>query len=101
MRRRIVAFVAALISAARHLRVEPEAGWRLVAKAANLDIGTVREAWPYFNYPGTLAADLLDIFERQEGWIAKVQGRVPRNRQALAGLIDSSVVREARAFTAV
>jgi len=25
---------------------------------------------------------------------------VPRDRQALAGLIDSSVVREARAFTA-
>ncbi|MFZ9530246.1 MAG: hypothetical protein ACO271_11745, partial [Burkholderiales bacterium] len=60
----------------------------------------VREAWPYFNYPGTLVADLTDVFERQEGWIAKVQGRAPRTREALAGLIDSSVVREARAFTA-
>lgn len=100
MRARIVAFVAALISAARRLRVEPEAGWQLVAKAANLDINTVREAWPYFNYPGTLATDLTDVFERQEGWIAKVQGRAPRTREALAGLIDSSVVRDARAFTA-
>ena len=93
-------FVAALIAAARLLRVEPESGWQLVAKAANLDIDTVREAWPYFNYPGTLATDLLDVFERQEGWIAKVQGRAPRQRDALAQLIDSSVVREARAFTA-
>lgn len=100
MRARIVAFVSALIAAAKLLRVEPEAGWQLVAKAANLDIETVREAWPYFNYPGTLVADLTDVFERQEGWIAKVQGRAPRTREALAGLIDSSVVREARAFTA-
>lgn len=99
MRRRIVAFVRALIVAARQLRVEPEAGWQLVAKAANLDIDTVREAWPYFSYPGTLATDLLDIFERQEEWIARVQARPPRRREALAGLIDNSVVGEARAFT--
>lgn len=100
MRRQIVAFVRALITAAQRLKVEPEIGWQLVARAAELDVGTVREAWPYFNYPGTLATDLLDIFERQEPWIAKVQGRVPRSRQALAGLIDASVVQEARALTA-
>jgi sulfonate transport system substrate-binding protein len=100
MRRRIVAFVAALITAARHLKVEPESGWQLVAKAAELDVETVRNAWPYFNYPGTLAADLLDIFTRQEPWIARVQGRVPRSREVLAGLIDDSVLREARALTA-
>lgn len=100
LRQRIVAFVRALIAAARRLRVEPETGWRLVAKAAELDVETVRDAWPYFNYPGTLATDLLDIFARQEPWIARVQGRVPRTREALAALIDDSVLREARAFTA-
>ncbi len=99
LRQRIVAFVRALIAAARRLRVEPETGWRLVAKAAELDVETVRDAWPYFNYPGTLATDLLDIFARQEPWIARVQGRVPRTREALAALIDDSVLREARAFT--
>lgn len=96
MRPRIVAFVAALIAAARRLKVEPEAGWRLVAKAAELDIETVRDAWPYFNYPGTLAADLLDVFDRQEPWIANIQRRAPRSRSALAKLIDDSVVKEAR-----
>jgi sulfonate transport system substrate-binding protein len=99
LRQRIVAFVGALITAAQRLRVEPETGWRLVAKAAELDIATVRDAWPYFNYPGTLATDLLDIFERQDVWIAKVQGRAPRAREALAKLIDGSVVQEARALT--
>jgi len=97
LRARIVAFVRALITAAQRLKVEPDMGWRLVAKAAGLDIETVRGSWPCFNYPGTLATDLLDIFERQDAWIAKVQGRAPRTREALAKLIDGSVVREAQA----
>lgn len=97
MRLRIVKFVRALIAAAHHLRREPQAGWRLVAQAAGLDIETVRSAWPYLNYPGTLATDLLDIFERQEVWIAKIQGRAPRTRPALSALIDDSVLRDALA----
>jgi NitT/TauT family transport system substrate-binding protein len=97
LRKRIVVFVRSLIAAARRLRVEPERGWRLVAKAAELDIATVRASWPYFNYPGTLAADLLDVCEKQEPWIARVQGRTPRARATLACLIDDSIVKEARA----
>jgi sulfonate transport system substrate-binding protein len=97
MRKRIVAFVRALMESAQQLRVEPEAGMRLVATAAGLDVQVVRDAWPCFNYPGTLAHDLLDVFARQEPWIARIQGRVPRTRQALAALIDDTVAREARA----
>lgn len=97
MRRRIVAFVRALIEAARQLKAAPEDGMQLVAQAAGLELATVRDAWPYFNYPGTLAADLLEVFARQEPWIAKIQGRAARDRHALAALIDDSVVREAGA----
>jgi NitT/TauT family transport system substrate-binding protein len=96
MRPRIVAFVRSLIAATRRLKVEPEIGWRLVAQAAQLDLETVRSAWPYFDYAGTLAADLLNVFLRQEPWIARIQNRAPRTREALAALIDDSVVREAR-----
>ncbi|HEV7393870.1 MAG TPA: ABC transporter substrate-binding protein [Burkholderiales bacterium] len=95
LRQRIVAFVRALIAAAQRLKHEPQVGWRLVAQTAKLDIDTVSSAWPYLSYPGTLAADLLDIFERQDVWIAKVQRRTPRTRAALSKLIDDSVVREA------
>lgn len=97
MRTRIVAFVRALIEASQRLRVEPEPGWQLVAEAAELDLETVRDAWPYFTYPGTLAADLLDIFAREEPWVARLQNRAPRDRKTLATLIDDSVVRDARA----
>jgi sulfonate transport system substrate-binding protein len=100
VRPRIVAFVRALIEAARRLKAEPEPGWRLVARTAELDLETVRGSWPCFSYPGTLATDLLDIFERQEPWIAKLQGRAPRARNELARLIDRSVLDEARATAA-
>ena len=43
--------------------------------------------------------NLLDIFERQDVWIGKVQGRPPRSRDALSKLIDDSVLREALAST--
>ena len=95
VRARIVAFVRALIAAAQRLEREPQVGWPLVARAAKLDIETVSAASPYLSYPGTLASDLLDVFERQEVWIAKVQKRTPRPRAALAKLIDGSVLREA------
>jgi sulfonate transport system substrate-binding protein len=98
MRKKIVTFVAALIEAARRLRNDPETGWKLVAKAAELDIDTVRNAWPYFNYPGTLCTDLMDIFMREEPWIAKIQDRPARSRGEIEALIDFSVVREARAL---
>jgi ABC-type nitrate/sulfonate/bicarbonate transport system substrate-binding protein len=91
LRRRIVEFVRALVTATQRLKERPEVGWRLVAHAAGLDIETVRSAWPYLHYPGTLASDLLDVFERQEGWIAAIERRAPRRREALARLIDGSV----------
>lgn len=100
MRARIVAFVRSLITAAQRLKAEPESGCRLVAETARLDIETVRGSWPRFDYPGTLAPDLLDRFERQEPWIARVQRRAPRDRAALGKLIDDSVLREARASRA-
>lgn len=96
MRPRIVTFVRALIDATMHLRVEPAAGWPLVARTAGLDLDTVRRSWPYVTYPGTLVTDLLDVFERQEPWIANTQDRAARSRAELATLIDASIVREAR-----
>ena len=97
VRQEIVEFVRALATAAKRLQAEPEIGQTRVADAAHQDITVIRDAWHCFNYPGTLAPDLLDVFARQEPWIAEAQRREPRNREALARLIDASVVREATA----
>jgi ABC-type nitrate/sulfonate/bicarbonate transport system substrate-binding protein len=96
-RRRVVSFVRALIEASLQLRADPVRGWQLVAKTAGLDLQTVRNAWPYFIYPATLATDTLDFCNDIEPWIAALQDREPRNRKTLAGFVDASVVREARA----
>jgi NitT/TauT family transport system substrate-binding protein len=87
--------VRALIAAAERLNAEPETAWLLVAKAADLEIETVRDAGPRFTYPGTLAPDLLDVLEREEPWVAAMQNRAPRDRETLAALIDAGVLREA------
>jgi NitT/TauT family transport system substrate-binding protein len=68
LRQRIVAFVRALIAAAQSLNDEPEVGWRLVAQAQTGPGPSA--AWPT-SITGTLAGDLLDIFERQDVWIAR------------------------------
>lgn len=96
LRTEMVAFVQAVIEAGARLRQEPEHGQRLIAKTAGLSIETVRDAWHCFSYPGYLAPDLLDVFTRQEPWIAKLQGRAARSVEALSKLIDDSVVREAK-----
>lgn len=98
LRPRIVAFVRALMIAAQRLRKNPQAGQEIVARTAHLDADTVRGAWTRFNYPGTLAPDVLDVYERQEPWLANVQNRAPRNRATLAQFIDDSVVREAKSL---
>jgi sulfonate transport system substrate-binding protein len=100
LRKEIVEFVRALGTAAQRLKTEPEVGQKLVAQTASLEIATVRNAWHCFNYPGTLAHDLLDVFARQEPWVAKIQGRAPRSREVLSKLIDDSVLREATGYSA-
>jgi NitT/TauT family transport system substrate-binding protein len=94
-RHKIVAFVRALVAATERLRRAPQEGWQLVAHAAQLDIETVKDAWPYLTYPGTLAADLLDVLIPADVWVAKETGRAPRTRSQLSGFVDASVVREA------
>jgi sulfonate transport system substrate-binding protein len=98
LRRKIVAFVRALIVATERLRRDPQDAQALVAQSAELDIATVMDSWPYLSYPGTLASDLLDALLPVDAWIAKETGRAARTHSELSKLIDSSVLREARTF---
>jgi NitT/TauT family transport system substrate-binding protein len=49
-------------------------------------------------FPADFVPDLLDVLEVKEVWVARERDRVPRSRAELAGLIDRSVLAEARAL---
>jgi NitT/TauT family transport system substrate-binding protein len=49
-------------------------------------------------FPADFVPDLLDVLEEEEIWVAKERDRTPRSREQLAGLIDRSVLEEARAM---
>jgi sulfonate transport system substrate-binding protein len=98
LRKKIVAFVRALIAATQGLQREPQAAQQLVAEAANLDIETVRDSWPYLAYPATLSLQLPDALAQADAWQARHTGRDPHTRAALEKLIDGSVLSEAQAY---
>lgn len=97
MRQRIVAFTRSLVDASTRIRQHPQEVWPLVAQATKHELKTIERAWPHHGYPGTLMDDLLDVLVQEEVWVARETGRKPRMRDALAPLIDSSVLEEALA----
>lgn len=96
-RRSIVAFVRAVIESAKISEHSPRAVWDLVAASSGYDVSLVGKVWPRHRFVATLPADLLDVLEDEEIWLAKQRHRKPRDRQELASLIDASVLAEARA----
>ena len=94
----VVAYVAELIKASEDIRANPAAVWPLVAQAGGYDRPVIERAWAHHSFPALIMPDLLDVLEEEEIWLAGVEGRAPRSRDALAVLIDPSVLRDAHAL---
>lgn len=94
-RARIVAFVRAVIEASRLIRNDPALARPLVAAASGFDEALLARAWKHQDYPATLVPDLLDVLVEEEAWLARKAQRPARSREALATLIDDSILREA------
>lgn len=90
----IVAFVKTLIQSAKQVREQPETVWPIMERVMGFEQQTLQDAWHIQEYKGTLAADLLDVIEEEEKWLADQQGRSPRSRSQLAELIDTSILEE-------
>lgn len=95
-RRRIVAFVRAVIDASRAIARDPAPAQKLVAATAGFTADEVSQAWPTLAFPAALPSDLLDTLVVEEQWLAAQDGRQPRSRAALAGLIDPTILADAR-----
>lgn len=94
-RAQIVRLVRALITAARQSETAPETIWPLVAARSGYPVNLVAASWPHHRFPAALPDDLLDVLVAQETWLASQAGRSARPREALAQLIDGSVLAEA------
>ena len=95
-RQRIVAFVRAIINASEAIARDPEPAKRLVAATGGFTANEVSRAWPTLTFTAALPPDLLDTLEAEEQWLAAQDGRAPRPLATLAGLIDATILAEAR-----
>jgi NitT/TauT family transport system substrate-binding protein len=93
-RAQIVRLVRALITAARQSETAPETIWPLVAARSGYPLDLVAASWSHHRFPAALPGDLLDVLVAQETWLAAQAGRSARPREALAQLIDVSVLAE-------
>jgi NitT/TauT family transport system substrate-binding protein len=95
-RRRIVAFVRAIVAASKQINRDPATAWPLVEKGSGYPRDVIAKSWKHQTYPAILAPDLLDVLVVEEAYLAAQAKRPARTRAQLATLIDSSVLAEAR-----
>jgi NitT/TauT family transport system substrate-binding protein len=95
-RRRIVAFVRAVMDATQAIHRDSGEAQALVAATSGFSADEVSRSWPTLHFPAALPSDLIDTLVAEEAWLAAQDRRTPRSREALARLIDASVYEEAR-----
>lgn len=94
-RRRIVALVREIARASDAIHRDPKPAWAALHASTGYDPALIAEVWEHEGYPAALPADLLDVLEAEEAWLARQSGRPARTRAALARLIDQSVMDQA------
>lgn len=99
-RKAVVDFVRATLRASADIRANPSRAWPYVEAVGTYKQPVIAKAWPHHSFPGVLAPDLLEVMVEEEIWLAGVEKREPRSREALAAMIDPSVLREALAGNA-
>ncbi len=96
LRPRIVQFVRSVILASQAIARDAAPTQRLVAATGNFTLAEVERSWPTLHFSAGLPADLLDVLEAEERWLAAQDHRPARPRGILSSLIDTSVLSEAR-----
>jgi ABC-type nitrate/sulfonate/bicarbonate transport system substrate-binding protein len=96
-RRAIIAVVKGLNQAEQDFDKRPDSMYSVVAKATGMDVKTLKNVWPVHGWTGYhgLPADLLDVLEAEDKWVAQLERRTVMARSTLAGLVDDSVFKEA------
>jgi NitT/TauT family transport system substrate-binding protein len=99
-RKAIVDLLRVLIDTSREAREHPERAKALIAAKLGLTEPFVTTVWPLFSFPATIPDDMLASMIEQEPWMAQKQNRPARSPEAIAALIDASLLRDAKASPA-
>jgi sulfonate transport system substrate-binding protein len=99
-RKALVDLLRVLIGTSQEAREHPERGKLLIAAKLGLTEQFVSTVWPLFSFPASIPDDMLESMVEQEPWMAQKQNRPARSRDAIAALIDASLLREAKASPA-
>lgn len=91
----IVAYVKNLLLACRAISADPSHARNLIGPLNGYSADLMSQSWHY-RFPCEVTPNLLDKFVEEEAWLAAQDGRAPRTRAQLAGLIDTSIYDEAR-----
>ncbi|MBO9576330.1 MAG: ABC transporter substrate-binding protein [Sphingobium sp.] len=94
-RKKIVAFMRAIIKAAADLNEDPAQAKQLVSAASGYSPEVVERSWKHHAYIAAMPKDMLDVLVAEEMWLAGQEKRAPRDRAALSKLIDTSALAEA------
>jgi sulfonate transport system substrate-binding protein len=96
-RRAIVDLLRVLVDTSRDAREHPERAKPLIAAKLGLTEQFVSTVWPLFSFPASIPDDLLASMVEQEPWMAQKQNRPARSPEAIAALIDTTLLRDAKA----
>lgn len=88
-------FLRALIAAEKAIASDPAPALALVTtRMSEYQPAVIAAAWPHHRYLAGKVPDLLDVMVEEEQWLARVDKRAARPREALASLIDYSLLDE-------
>jgi sulfonate transport system substrate-binding protein len=99
-RKELLDFVRATLGAAADLQKDPKRYFPLISQMTRRPQDEIARSWEHHGFPLGVAPDLLDLITEEEKWVAAQQNRAPRSRAALAGFIDTTILKEAQALDA-
>ena len=94
-RKALVTAVARVVTASEQVTSRPPSVWPLVSSKINVPEPIISAVWGHFRFAGGLPRDLLDVMIEEERWVAAIQKREARPRQAIEALVDPTVLRDA------
>jgi ABC-type nitrate/sulfonate/bicarbonate transport system substrate-binding protein len=95
-RRALVRLVEAIVRGSLRIRTRPAEMITALAPNVAYPPRTIEAVWSQFKFPAAISSGLQAALTEVEPWIATIQTRQPRARQALITLIDASLLAEAK-----